>query len=107
MRAGVLPHQGVAIEVVAAGAIPAHQVVGAVVGAALEERPDLFPAGQDTAALVHDPRDQRRLQDRIGGVQLQEGVAGGPSEGVCIHEPDRRSVTFRWQTKCVCLMMGR
>jgi hypothetical protein len=42
VRAGVLPHQGVAVEVIAAGAMPAHEVVGAVVGAALEERPDLL-----------------------------------------------------------------
>jgi len=62
------------IEVVSAGAIPAHEVVGPVVGAALEERPDLLPTGQDTASPVQDSRDQRRLQDRIGGDQLQQGI---------------------------------
>lgn len=35
VRPGVFPHQGLAVEVVPPGAIPADEVVGAVVGAAL------------------------------------------------------------------------
>ncbi len=52
VRSGVFPHQGLAIEVIAAGAVPAHEVVGAVVGSALEERPDLLSTGEHAALLV-------------------------------------------------------
>lgn len=47
---GLLPHQGLAVEVVAAGAMPANQAVGPVVGSALKERPDLLPAGEYSVA---------------------------------------------------------
>src|SRR5665811_1463489 len=75
-RPGILPHQSLAIEVVAAGALPAHELVGAVVGSALEERLDLLSAGEHAARLVQEPRDQRRLQGRIGQVQLERSVNG-------------------------------
>lgn len=64
VRAGVLRDQSLAIEVVPAGATPAHEVAGAVVGTALEERPDLVSAGDHTILLFENSRDQRRFKDR-------------------------------------------
>jgi hypothetical protein len=70
-QAGILPGQRVPVEVVATAAIPAYELAGATVGAALKERSKLLVAGKHTAVLVEDPWDQRALQDRVGEVQLE------------------------------------
>lgn len=50
--ARVFPKEGATVEQPAASTVPAHKFVGPVVGAALEERPDLFASGQDAALDV-------------------------------------------------------
>jgi len=127
VRSGVFPHQGLAIEVIAAGAVPAYEVVGAVVGSALEERPDLLSTGEHAALLVEDSCDQRRLEDRVGRVRLQQPVdvvgagppvpfvmderrvvvAGGSGARVCVHTRDAMPATLRCWSKCACVMLDR
>ena len=61
----VLPNQGLTVEEVATGAVPAHELVGATVGPAPGKGADLVVTGQNPTLLVKDPRDQWRLQNRV------------------------------------------